>query len=582
MPFHLSPLRFLAGAIAILALLIVTSPRAEAQRRVALVIGNAQYQNTTPLRNPVNDATDMAAALSGLGFEVVFGTDLDYREFRRKIREFAEKLVGADVGLLFYAGHGLQVSGRNYVAPVDATLRSEVDIDIELIAIDILLKQMEREAKTNIVLLDACRNNPLARSLARSMGTRSAAVGSGLARIDSGIGTFIAFATQPGNVAYDGEGRNSPFTAALVKYIGAEGLDITSMMIRVRNEVHDNTGGRQVPWENSSLLGQFYFKPGSPPQSVPNAATTAAPASPDIELAYWRAIAESSDPKAFETFLEKFPDGIFADPARRRIDALRNAAPPPADAGKMSPSSPDPQSGRDTRKAKAPAAAPPPAGMAAQPVAAEPPSGTGAAEPAPATPPAETAAGPASGQPDADAAPETRIAALTGDDGGTENAAEPENETAQARAALVRALQTELNRVGCKAGKVDGKWGRGSQRALDRFLRFAGLDPLDGAVSAETLSLLREKTNRVCPLTCGPRYRVRGDRCVLKKCPRGTRLTLKGNCVARRAFRKSEPIISRRNSTIRKTVRKPAQKSSAPRVKRKVQPAAGGAYTPDY
>ena len=228
-------------------------------KRVALVIGNSAYEHASRLDNPKNDANALAAVLERLDFEVVKGIDLKQLEFEKTVRKFARTVRGADVALLFYAGHGLQVNGRNYLAPVDAKLSDEADLDFETLPLRTILKQMEREAKTNLVFLDACRDNPLARNLARSMGTRSAGVGRGLARVDSGVGTLIAFATEPGNVALDGEGNNSPFTSALLKHIETPGVDVDIMLRRVRKEVLDRTAGRQVPWSNSSLTGRFEF-----------------------------------------------------------------------------------------------------------------------------------------------------------------------------------------------------------------------------------------------------------------------------------------------------------------------------------
>ncbi len=225
--------------------------------RVALVIGNSNYISAPPLRNPKNDATDIAATLRKLGFDVVEGTDLSRRDTDLAIREFGRKLEGADLGLFFYAGHGLQVNGRNYLVPIDAKLERSGDLALDAVDVGVVLAQMEAEKRVNLVLLDACRDNPFSRSLARSMstGSRSANIGVGLASIQSAIGTMIAYATQPDNVALDGEGRNSPFTTALLKHIGTPGLDITTVMRRVRADVITATREKQVPWDHSSLIG---------------------------------------------------------------------------------------------------------------------------------------------------------------------------------------------------------------------------------------------------------------------------------------------------------------------------------------
>lgn len=236
-------------------------PARAGEKRVALVIGNAAYVAATPLANPVNDAKDMAAALTGLGFKVILGLDLDKPKFDATLREFAREIEDAGTGLLFYAGHGLQISGQNYLVPVDARLARERDLAFEAIPLELILRQMEleRETKTNIVFLDACRDNPLARNLARSMGTRSTAVASGLAQVQTGVGTFISYSTQPGNVALDGTGRNSPFASALVRHVTAAGASLNSIMINVRRDVLSATGGKQVPWDHSALTGDFYF-----------------------------------------------------------------------------------------------------------------------------------------------------------------------------------------------------------------------------------------------------------------------------------------------------------------------------------
>ena len=256
---------------------------AAAEKRVALVIGNAAYTQAAALANPGNDAADIAEALKNVGVEVILGLDLDKRAFDAKVREFSRALAGADTGILFYAGHGLQVGQRNYLIPVDAQLQSERDLEFETVALDFVMRQMEidREGKTNLVFLDACRDNPLARGLARSMGTRSVGIGKGLAEVQAGVGTFVAYATKPGDVAFDGQGRNSPFTAALAKAVKTPGRSLTALMIDVRKDVLASTASKQVPWDHSALTGDFYFHLAAGPGTLPKTPPAAAKADSD-------------------------------------------------------------------------------------------------------------------------------------------------------------------------------------------------------------------------------------------------------------------------------------------------------------
>ena len=312
-------------------------------RRVALVIGNGAYVNAGVLPNPPNDGREMAEALRRVGFEVMEGIDLDRQAMEQMVRSFARTIRGSDVALLFYAGHGLQVAGINYLVPIDATLEHEADLPFEAFNMDVVLRQMEQGERTNLIFLDACRDNPLARSLARSMGaTRSASVGRGLARIESGIGTLIAYATQPDNVALDGQGSNSPFTSAILAHIDTPGLEVRQLLTRVRQQVIEETDRRQVPWDHSSLTGEFFFV-AEPPEA--EAAPVAAPVTDTIslvslppnatELMFWEATQAIGRPEqkiaALERYVERFPEGQFTDLAALQIVALQLALQPAVD-----------------------------------------------------------------------------------------------------------------------------------------------------------------------------------------------------------------------------------------------------------
>ncbi|CTQ56808.1 spore cortex-lytic enzyme [Roseibium album] len=318
-------MRFFQFVVLLLSMVTIPPFANSANNRVALVIGNSSYVHAAALINPQNDATDVADKLESLGFEVTKGIDLDFSQMRRTIRQYINKLDGAEIALFYYAGHGFQVNGENYMAPIDARLENENDLEFEAVPMSLVLTSMERNAKTNLVFLDACRNNPLARNLARSMGTRSAAVGRGLARIGVGVGSFISFATQPGNVAYDGEGRNSPFTKALVKHLGNPGEGITRSMVRVRNEVLQSTNGQQVPWDNSSLTGEVVLKLKiEVDDSEARKLAEKQKQNALIELAYWESIKNSSEVAYFKAYMKKYPNGQFLDLAEIKIKSIEN------------------------------------------------------------------------------------------------------------------------------------------------------------------------------------------------------------------------------------------------------------------
>ncbi|PLP58174.1 peptidase c14 caspase catalytic subunit p20 [Mesorhizobium loti] len=248
------PLRTFAGIALMVLALLSSMTAASADRRVALVLGNSQYQHAAALPNPVRDAQAMAERLRTLGFEVVSGFDLTKQRTQTTVAQFAKQVRGADVALFFYAGHGLQVSGKNYLLPVDAALEDETSLDFEAVSIDFVLRQMSRETSIRLVFLDACRDNPLAEILAKTAGVKGAS--SGLAEIpieNGGAGTLVAFAASPNQLALDGSGDHSPFTKALLQHIGEPNISITEAVNRVTSDVFKATNGKQRPWINVSL-----------------------------------------------------------------------------------------------------------------------------------------------------------------------------------------------------------------------------------------------------------------------------------------------------------------------------------------
>ena len=240
------------------------------ERRIALVIGNGAYTSAGVLANPASDAAAIARNLRAMGFEVSEGVDLDRARMTRLIAEFLRSATNARIAVLFYAGHGIQIDGKNYLLPVDAKIGNGADLTADMTDLDTILAGLDDQVRTNIVILDACRDNPLVNNATKVAGvSRSVAVRSGLAApaglgkgATIGAGTLLAFATAPGQVALDGEGGNSPFSAALARHISTPGLEVQQMLTRVRAEVVAATKNKQVPWSNSSLLGEVYLGGG--------------------------------------------------------------------------------------------------------------------------------------------------------------------------------------------------------------------------------------------------------------------------------------------------------------------------------
>ncbi|WP_432738466.1 caspase family protein [Maridesulfovibrio sp. FT414] len=241
---------FLVAAVAVL-LLCATDSRAE-QKRLALLIGNSAYKNLGALKNPVNDVDAMNRSLKNAGFDVMLVKNADRATMGRAIDEFGEKLRGYEVGLFYFSGHGLQVDGINYLCPLYMSIQGQSDVQYEAVDAGKVLAKMEDAGnRMNIVILDACRNNPFKRSF-RSMR-------SGLAQMDAPTGSFIAFATAPGNVALDGSGNNSPYVTNMINNMDKKGMTIETFFKQVRRGVMRDTNKKQVPWESSSLVGDFYF-----------------------------------------------------------------------------------------------------------------------------------------------------------------------------------------------------------------------------------------------------------------------------------------------------------------------------------
>jgi len=322
-------MRFLIIALSVVGML-VSANAAKADKRVAFVVGNGAYKNVTPLPNPPIDAKSIAGVLRNAGFDVVEGINLSRDKMTERLLEFGKKTQGADVAVFFYAGHGIAVGGTNYLLPVDADIKSEMDVKLgNAINIDVTLEQTMNDAKVKLVFLDACRDNPFANNIKNSAGTRSVSVQKGLAEMSSGEGTLIAFATGPGQTALDGqEGTNSPFTRALMANITQPGVEIQQAMTQVRAQVNEETNKGQLPWGHTNLIGAVYLNPAAAPAGAPavaaNTPAVTTSAASDVELEFWRSIKDSNKPEELNAYLTNYPNGQFKSIALSRIASLEN------------------------------------------------------------------------------------------------------------------------------------------------------------------------------------------------------------------------------------------------------------------
>ncbi|MBU0498707.1 MAG: caspase family protein [Gammaproteobacteria bacterium] len=321
------------GLLVIVGCIGFTSvPFASPQPRIALVVGNAAYKDA-PLRNPVNDANDFGARLRRLGFDVSLLLDADRRKLKEGIRDFSRKLNKDTVGLFYFAGHGIEVSGNNYLIPVNADIQGEADVEYEAINAGRLLSELKQANNgLNLVVLDACRNNPYARSF------RSAS--RGLARMDAPAGTLILYATQPGDVAQDGQGRNGLFTEKLLKSLDTPGLKAEEVFKQTALDVNSASAGKQIPWQEGVILGHFYFNPasgqgGSTTVSPPPVQESAPPQyNVDVErlteLEVWNWAKEKDTTESYRQYLNQYPSGQFATMARLNIKEKQQPPPAPA------------------------------------------------------------------------------------------------------------------------------------------------------------------------------------------------------------------------------------------------------------
>jgi uncharacterized caspase-like protein len=558
-------MRRLITFVACVLVLCLANRAALADKRVALVIGNSNYQNVPALANPANDAAAITEMFRKASFDVVESRrDLKYMEMRRALRDFTEKARGADIAVVYFAGHGLEVDGTNYIVPVDAVLERDSDVDDEAISLNRILLAADPATKLRLIILDACRDNPFAKKMKRSIASRS--LGRGLVGVEANRpNTFIAFAAKEGSTASDGDGRNSPFSAALLRHLTTPGLDIRKAFGFVRDDVMSETGNQQEPYTTNSLGGNdvtLVPAPAAPPVASGN--TNAADIRADYELAERVGTRE-----AWDSFLAVNPSGYYADLAKAQrnklaAEAARIAATEKARAA----------AAEQARLAAEGAKASEQANAAAQSKAAE--EARLAAEKKKQLEDAklavaEEAKAAAQAKADADAE-KARLAAerkkqadealtaanarkaeeatiASAERSGT-NADRPNKSADPAVASLTppdarsekpaaqdipRLLQSELKRVGCKTGDIDGEWNASSRRALSLFNDSAGTKLDVKLASLDALDVVRSKTGRVCPLGCERGYRANGDQCVKITCDSDQVLGPNGTCRPREA-----------------------------------------------
>lgn len=462
-----------------------------AEKRVALVIGNGQYEHVTPLDNPTNDAEDISVSLDRLGFQVRNLTNLTMSEMQSALADFSDLAVDADIAVVFYAGHGIEVDRQNYLIPIDAQLKTDRRLFFEAMPLDHVMAALADVKGVRVVLLDACRDNPFRQSMRIATATRS--IGRGLSRVEASRGTVISFAAKEGTIAEDGRGRNSPFTSALLANLAEPGVEIGLLFRKVRDSVLKATRGRQEPYVSASLPSErIFFVPPAPstvaaPQPKPESQQTVSADNSARAAEAWSVIQSSDSRAVVESFIDEFHGTVYAVFARARLEELRAHKP---GATKPQPSIPE------REEASAHSAEP-----------QEPPQ-----------------AGPSQIEQTATDQPsDKQVAAVA--PGGIEPAAIDPRE-------LARSIQTELDRLGCEPGKPDGIWGRKSKAAVQRFnqhssAKLAATDP-----SPEVLETLKRTNSRVCPLVCGVRFEERNGRCVKKTCGKDQTLNAKGNCVA--------------------------------------------------
>jgi uncharacterized caspase-like protein len=439
---------------------------------------------------------------------------------RRALREFSDHARGADIAAVFYAGHGIEVDGNNYLIPVDAVLERDIDVEDEALSLDRVVKIMEPVKRLRLIVLDACRDNPFTRSMKRTVAKRS--IGRGLAQIEvTASNTLIAYAAKAGSIAADGDGANSPFTAALIRNLATPGLDIRLALGRVRDEVLKATGNRQEPFVYGSLGGAAValVAPAPAPAAAPSAGADSAH---DVSKVYEFA-AQVGTKEAWDRFIATYSTGFYASlarAARQKLEAKEAEAAAAEQAARFKTAAETPANAKAAADAAAGAKALGEADARSKATEVEAKARAAAAEAevrAKAAAEAEVKAKPAE---------QTPIVVAIATPADPVDARKPLDDPSK----ITQLLQTELQRLGCYSGTPDGKWDSQSRRALALFNRHAHAQLDVTVASLDALGVVRAKTTRVCPLECKRGFKPRGDACVRVACPRGQVLAGDGIC----------------------------------------------------
>lgn len=532
-----------------LALLFGAEP-AFAGKRVALVLANSAYQHAPSLTNPVNDGSVMAKTLKDAGFDTVdYRHDLSALDTRRVLRDFADATRDADIAVVYYAGHGIEVEGSNYLIPVDARLERDTDVYDEALSLDRVLVAVEPAKLLRLVILDACRDNPFGKTMKRTVASRG--IGRGLAQVEpTSPNTLIAYSAKAGFTAQDGDGANSPFTVALSKHLTTPGLDVRRAFGFVRDDVLKSTGNKQEPFVYGSLGGDDV--PLVPVKVVAAAAPVANPQA-DIRRDYELAL-QVGNRAAWDAFLAQHPDGFYSSLAKLQLEKIgaEQAHAAAIEKAKQAEAERDRLAALGAQKdaqakAAADAKAAEQAQLAAQKAKEQAQQQAAAAEQqrvnlaatAPGAAPASTAS-PAG----------TNVASLT---------------PATAPADLSRSVQTELGRVGCFSGQADGNWNNSSQRSLSQFNRYAGTKLDVKVASTDALDAVKSKPSRVCPLVCEHGFKVDGDKCSKIVCRDGYAVNDDNECEKQRAAKPAtaKPTTAKRDDGDERPARQGRQSGGA-------------------